>query len=98
MKRISAKSKLGQHFVEAYKRSPWYTLKDVYVKPSTAKQVAFERCQRQCEAENGRLFRIISATCQTFTVAFEVTTALGTTELRVITRCYDYIVYFGDKL
>lgn len=98
MKRISAKSKLGQHFVKAYERSEMFTLEDVYTKPSAAKQAAFKRCWHICEAENGRLFKIISATHQAFTVAFEVVTALGAIELRVITRCYDYIVYFGDKL
>ena len=98
MKKLSAKSKLGQHFVEAYNRSTWHTLKDVYVKPSTAKQAAFERCRRICEAENGHRLRIISSNCQAFTVAFEVTTALGATELRVITKCYNYLIHFGDKL
>lgn len=98
MKKISAKSKLGQHFVEAYNRSTWHTLKDVYAKPSTAKQAAFERCQRKCEAENGHRLRIISATCQAFTAAFEVFTALGCSELRVITKRYNYLIHFGDKL
>lgn len=98
MKKISAKSKLGQHFVEAYGRSTWHTLKDAYVKPSTAKQAAFERCQRKCEAENGDRLRIISANCQAFTVAFEVKDFFGATRLRVITRCYDYVIHFGDKL
>lgn len=94
MKRISAKSKLGRHFVEAYERSIMCTLEDAYTKPSTAKQAAFERCQRQCKVENGSRLRIISFTCQAFTVAFITTTH----ELRVITRYNDYIVYFGDKL
>lgn len=98
MKKISAKSKLGQHFVEAYNRSTWHTLKDVYAKPSTAKQAAFECCQRKYEAENGDRLRIISANRNTFTVAFEVTTALGATELRVITKRYNYLIHFGDKL
>lgn len=98
MKKISAKSKLGQHFVEAYNRSKWHTLKDAYAKPSAAKQTAFRHCQQICEAENGDRLRIIGANCQAFTVAFEVTTTLGATELRVITRCYDYIIHFGDKL
>lgn len=98
MKKISAKSKLGQYFVEAYNRCKWHTLKDVYAKPSAAKQEAFERCQQQCEAENGDRLKVISANCNQFTVGFEVTTALGATELRVITRCYDYLIYFGDKL
>lgn len=98
MKKISAKSKLGQHFVEAYYKSTWRTLKDVYAKPSMAKQAAFERCQRICKAENGRRLRIISANIQAFTVAFEVTTALGATELHVIPRCHNYVIRFEDKL
>ena len=98
MKKISAKSKLGRYFVWAYNRSDKYTLEDVYAKPSDAKQTAFRHCQQICEAENGRRLKVISATCQLFTVAFEVTTALGATELHVITKCHDYLVHFGDKL
>ena len=98
MKKLSAKSKLGQHFVEAYYKSTWHTLKDVYAKPSMAKQAAFKRCQWICEVENGDRLRVISANSQCFTVAFEVTTALGATELRVITKCHDYVIHFGDKL
>ena len=98
MKKLNAKSNLGQHFVEAYNRSVMCALEDAYTKPSTAKQAAFGRCQRQCEAENGRRLRIISFNCNQFTVGFEVTTASGATELRVITRCNDYLITFGDKL
>lgn len=98
MKKINAKSKLGQYFVEAYNKSTWHTLKDAYVKPSAAKQAAFKRCQQKCEAENGHNLRIISAGPWFFTVAFEVTTTLGATELRVITREHDYLITFGDKL
>ncbi len=98
MKKISAKSKLGQRFVEAYNRSTWYTLKDAYAKPSAAKQDAFERCQQVCEAENGRRLKVISITVQTFTVAFEVITASGAIGLRVITSCRNYLIPFGDKL
>lgn len=94
MKKISAKSKLGQHFVEAYKRSTKHTLKDAYAKPSAVKQAAFERCQQQCKAENGDRLRIISAGIQAFTVAFITTTH----ELRVITRCHDYLVHHGARL
>lgn len=97
MKKISTKSKLGQHFVEAYNRSTKRTLEDAYAKPSAAKQAAFECCQRECKAEKGRRFRIIAANCQAFTVAFEIKDYFGATKLRVITRCYDYIIYFGDK-
>lgn len=98
MKKISAKSNLGQHFVEAYNRSTWHTLEDVYAKPSAAKQTAFRHCRQIYNAENGHRFRIISANCQTFTAAFEVKDYFGATKLRVMTRCYDYIIYFGDKL
>lgn len=98
MKKISANSKLGQHYVKAYEASTWYTLKDAYVKPSAEKQAAFKRCQQKCEAENGDRLRIISFNCQHFTVAFEVENSFGATELRVITKCNDYLIYFGSKL
>ena len=98
MKKLSAKSKLGQHFVKAYKASTLHTLKDAYAKPSAAKLAAFKHCLQQYDMENGHNLRIISAGPWFFTVAFEVTTALGATGLRVITREHDYLIIFGDKL
>ena len=98
MKKISAKSKLGQHFVEAYNRSTKRTLEDAYAKPSAAKQTAFRRCRQIYNTEKGHHFRIVNANRQTFTVAFEIKDYFGATKLRVMTRCHDYIIYFGDKL
>ena len=98
MKKLSANSKLGKKYVEAYCNSTWYTLEDAYRKPSAAKQAAFERCQQKCEAENGKYLCIISAGCQFFTVAFEVENSFGATELRVITPYHDYLIYFGSTL
>ena len=98
MKKISANSKLGQHFVEAYAASTWHTLKDAYIKPSAEKQAAFKCCCKKCEAENGCRLKVISAGIRNFTVAFQVKNSFGATELRVITRCYDYLIYFGSKL
>ena len=98
MEKLNANSKLGQRYVEAYGNSTWHTLKDAYAKPSAAKQAAFKRCLQQCEAENGDCLRVISAGQFFFTVAFEVTTALGATGLRVITKEHDYLIIFGDKL
>ena len=98
MEKLSAKSKLGQHFVEAYDKSTKHTLKDVYTKPSAAKQAAFKRCQQKCEAENGDRLRVIGVNRNSFTVAFEVENSFGATELRVITRTHDYLITFGDKL
>lgn len=98
MKKLSANSKLGQHYVRAYETSTRYTLKDVYVKPSAEKQAAFKYCCKKCEAEDGYQLKVIGACCQSFTVAFLVKNSFGATELRVITRCHDYLVYFGSKL
>lgn len=98
MKKISANSKLGQHFVGAYEASTWYTLKDAYIKPSAEKQAAFERCCKKCGAESGYRLKVISAGIQFFTVAFQVKNSFGATELRVITKCHDYLIYFGSKL
>ena len=98
MKKLSANSKLGQRYVAAYEASTWYTLEGAYVKPSAAKQAAFKRCLQKCEAENGDNLRIIYAGCQFFAVAFEVENSFGATELRVITKYHDYLIYFGSKL
>ena len=98
MEELSVNSKLGQHFIKAYNRSTWHTLKDVYAKPSEAKQEAFRRCQWQYRVENGDRLRIIGANCQAFTVAFMVRTTFGITGLHVITRCHDYFIVFENKL
>jgi len=98
MEKLSANSKLGQRYVEAYEASTWHTLKEAYRKPSATKQATFKRCQQKCEAENGDRLRVISAGRQFFAVAFEVKNSFGATELRVITKCHDYLIYFGSKL
>ena len=98
MEKLSANSKLGRQYVRAYETSTWYTLKDAYVKPSAAKQAAFKRCQQKCEAKNGRRFRVIYANCQLFAVAFQVKNSFGATELRVINKYHDYLIYFGSEL
>ena len=98
MEKLSANSKRGQHFVEAYEVSTRHTLKDAYAKPSAAKQAAFKRCLQQYNMENGHNLRIISASPCFFTVAFQVENSFGATELRVITREHDYLIIFGDKL
>ena len=98
MEKLNASSKRGQRYINTYNRSTMHTLKDAYAKPSTAKQAAFKRCLQQYDMENGHNLRIISAGPWLFTVAFEVTTASGATELRVITRCNDYVIPLGDKL
>ena len=98
MEKLSANSKLGQRYVRAYETSVMCAIEDAYTKPSATKQAAFKRCQQKYEEENGRRFRIISFNCQFFTVAFEVENSFGATELRVITPCHDYLIYFGSKL
>ena len=98
MKKINANSKLGQRYVKAYEASTWHTLKDAYVKPSAEKQAAFKYCCRKCEVEDGYQLTVISAGIQYFTVAFQVKNSFGATELRVITKCNDYLIYLGSKL
>lgn len=98
MKKLSANSKRGQHFVAVYNRSARRALEDAYAKPSAAKQAAFERCLQTCKAENGKHLRVIGVNCFFFTVAFEVKNSFGATELRVITRSQDYLIYFGTRL
>lgn len=98
MEKLSANSKRGQRYINTYNRSTMHTLKDAYAKPSAAKQAAFKRCLQQYNMENGHNLRIISASPWFFTVAFEVTTTLGATGLRVITKEHDYLIIFGDKL
>ena len=98
METISANSKRGRHFVEAYEKSTKRSLHDAYAKPSASKRDAFKRCQQKCEAENGDHLKIISAGRQFFTVAFEVQNMFGAAELRVITKEHDYLIIFGTTL
>jgi hypothetical protein len=98
MEKLNASSKRGQRYINIYNRSTMHTLKDAYAKPSAAKQAAFKRCLQKCEAENGDRLRVISANYQFFAVAFEVENSFGATELRVITKYHDYLIYFGSKL
>ena len=87
MKTIGKNTKLGQHYLRSYDYSKMYNIYQAYARPSAAKVEACEECFDMCREEGGRDFKIISAGCQFFSVAW--TTDEG---LRVETALNSYII------
>ncbi len=87
MKTISATSKKGQYFVNAYNRSRYESISECYGRYSCAKACAERDCKGWMQEENGHDFRIIGYNSMQFTAAWR--TADG---LRVETACNSYLV------
>ena len=86
MKTINKNTK-GRYYIDAYNRSKWYDVYDAYKRPSSAKVNACNHCLNMCQQENGEDFRVISAGCSFFSVAWRVPEGL-----RVETRANSYII------
>lgn len=87
MKTISLNSKQGQSFMWRYNHSKATDLKQEYKKPSSKKIQAFNYCKELCESEGGTDFKVISAGCHFFSVAWKVEAGL-----RVKTYANSYLV------
>lgn len=87
MKTIKSTTKQGENFVNAYKRSNYYTLRQVYGRFSWEKEHAEYNCINQMNIEGGEGFRILSANTFQFTCGWM--TAEG---LRVETACNSYLI------
>lgn len=87
METIKATTKRGLSFINSFKASTATELSDVYSRPSWEKQKAYKWCREQMAKEGGRCFRVISAGCFFFSVAW--VTEEG---LRVETAKGSYIV------
>lgn len=67
---LNPKSKKARHYMDAYARSSMATMFDAYKNPSSCKISICEDLRNVCAKEGGRMFRIISACAQFFTVGW----------------------------
>ena len=81
------KNTKGRYYIDAYNRSKGYNIHEAYRSPSSAKVSAYNHCLNMCQQENGEGFKIISAGCFVFSVAWRVPEGL-----RVETRANSYII------
>ena len=88
MKKISIKSKQAQNWLAAYNAAKYYSVEQVYVNPSSEKIELDREYWEQCQRENGRGYKIISAKRRYFTVAGMVYNR----NLRVETAFNSYII------
>lgn len=87
MKTIRKNSKRGQYYMYMYERTKAQSVEEYYKKPSSSKIQADSECRRQCQAENGERYRILSGNCFSFTAAWR--TSKG---LRVETASNSFII------
>lgn len=87
MKTIKANTKQGQRFINAYQRTPFYSVEDCYKNPSTAKTRAEYLIRREMNDCGGDNYRVISFNSFGFSCAW--TSPAG---LRVETPQSSYIV------
>ena len=76
MKTISENSKMGQRYIYLYERAKAQNVREFYKKPSDRKIQACDECWRQCRAEQGLCYRIISGNCYYFTAAWRTSEGL----------------------
>lgn len=60
----------GQRMLSSYYNSAATDLKDVYKKPSSAKEKAYKECRELYDQAEGERFRITGKNCDSFSVAF----------------------------
>ena len=88
MKKMNIKSQQAQNWLFRYYSASYYSIEQIYAKPSSKKIKADKECRERCRQENGRGYKIISAGPHFFTVAW--TTYDG--NLRVETAYNSYII------
>ena len=69
-KNMTRESQIGSRYYNRYITSTWFDLSDCYVKPSVAKQEAFEAVRRTMLEVGGHGLRVLFAGCQTFTTGY----------------------------
>ena len=87
MKQINPTTKKGQYFIYAYRHARNTSIYEAYAKPSTNKTRADYFCRKTMQEEGGQGYKIISASCHFFSVAWTVGNAL-----RVETAGNSYII------
>ena len=76
MKTINNTTKKAQAFINAYKRSSIFTLREAYANPSTEKTRADYSCRMMMQEEGGHGYKIIAHSRNFFTVAWIAGNAL----------------------
>ena len=89
MKTIKSTTQRGENFVNAYNRSNYHTLGQVYKTYSTAKACAERDCTERMNRENGQGFRILGANCMHFSCGW-----MTDKGLRIETAYNSYLITF----
>ena len=76
MKTLNNNTKKAQAYIDAYNHSDIFSLREAYGRPSTAKIQADYDCRMMMQEEGGHGYKIISHTCNFFTVAWIAGNAL----------------------
>lgn len=84
---IKASSKVGKRYLCLYEYSRVYNVSGMYKKPSSKKIAAEVLCIDKMVAEDGWGYKILCASFQAFTAAWEVAEGL-----RVETACHSYLI------
>lgn len=87
MTTINKNTKRGQLYIYMYEHSKMYHIYNAYKRPSAEKVNACNDCFDMYRKEGGKGFKIISAGCQFFSVAWRVPEGL-----RVETYANSYLI------
>ena len=87
MKTINATSKQGARYLQYYKNSQVYSVKDAYKRSSSCKIAAEAACKRLMADEKGHDYKILNAGRFTFSAAWKVAEGL-----RVETAYSSYLI------
>ena len=85
MKTINNNTKKAQAYINAYKRSSIFTLREAYANPSTEKTRADYNCRMMMQEEGGHGYKIISYNTFQFSVAW-----IAGDSLRIETACNSF--------
>ena len=87
MKTINNNTKKAQAFINAYKRSSIFDIREAYANPSTEKTRADYSCRMMMENEGGHGYKIISYNTFQFSVAW-----IAGKDLRIETACNSFVI------
>lgn len=91
METIKLTSKKALHYIGAYNKSTAHSLREVYKTCSSKKVKAEQDCLNRCWKEHGEDFRIVSHSCDFFTVGW----TLPNGDLRIRTVGGDKVIPGG---
>ena len=76
MKQLNPNTKKAQYFVNAYRNARHTSVYEAYNKPSTKKVKADYLCQKMMQEEGGENYKIISKSCDFFSVGWRTANGL----------------------